>query len=110
MNTSITAAYIFNSNNNFSDANGYDKPYNIVFSADYALAPGLVLAGDVAYFDLDQKLDTGAPVTRAMPPWAASPSRSEPTQANLLVTGGWASCPAALVFWPDTLFASRSKK
>ena len=53
VNTSITAAYIFDSNNDFSDANGYDKPYNIVFSADYALAPGLVLAGDVAYFDID---------------------------------------------------------
>ena len=54
MNTSITAAYILDSNNDFSDANGYDKPYNIVASADIALAPGLVLAGDIAYFDLDQ--------------------------------------------------------
>ena len=53
VNTSITAAYIFDSNNDFSTANGYDKPYNIVASADYALAPGLVLAGDVAYFNLD---------------------------------------------------------
>ena len=53
VNASITAAYIFDSNNDFSDANGYDKPYNIVASADYALAPGLVLAGDVAYFNLD---------------------------------------------------------
>jgi predicted porin len=54
VNTSITGAYIWDSNNDFSDAVGYDKPYNIVFSADYALAPGLVIAGDVAYFDLDQ--------------------------------------------------------
>jgi hypothetical protein len=54
VNTSITAAYIFDSNQDFSNREGYDKPYNIVFSADYALAPGLVLAGDVAYFDLDQ--------------------------------------------------------
>jgi outer membrane protein OmpU len=53
VNTSITAAYIWHSNDDFSEAEGYDKPYNIVFSADYALAPGLVLAGDVAYFDLD---------------------------------------------------------
>ena len=53
VNTSITAAYIFDSNNNFAEVNGYDKPYNVVFSADYALAPGLVLAGDVACFDLD---------------------------------------------------------
>ena len=47
------------SNNDFAEANGYDKPYNIVFSADYALAPGLVLAGDVAYFDLDTNGDFG---------------------------------------------------
>ena len=40
VNTSITAAYIFNSNNDFSDAAGYDKPYNIVFSADYASGAG----------------------------------------------------------------------
>ena len=53
VNTSITGAYIWDSNNDFSTANGYDKPYNIVFSADYALAPGLVLAGDVAYFNID---------------------------------------------------------
>ena len=58
VNTSVTAAYIFDSNNDFSEANGYDKPYNIVFSADYALAPGLVLAGDVAVFDIDQNDDS----------------------------------------------------
>src|SRR3954454_12998281 len=57
VNTSVTAAYIFDSNDDFSERNGYDKPYNIVFSADYALAPGLVLAGDVAYFDLDTNDD-----------------------------------------------------
>jgi hypothetical protein len=31
----------------------YDKPYNLVFSADYTLMPGLVLAGDVGFFDND---------------------------------------------------------
>jgi outer membrane protein OmpU len=37
------------------DSSGYaaDKPYNLVFSADIALAPGLVLAGDVGIFDND---------------------------------------------------------
>ncbi|MEK0081844.1 porin [Benzoatithermus flavus] len=36
------------------DDNGFwagRKPYNLVFSADYALMPGLVLAGDVGFFD-----------------------------------------------------------
>jgi len=53
VNTSITYATIWDSNNDFSDREGYDKPKNLVVSADYALAPGLVLAGDVAFFDLD---------------------------------------------------------
>jgi outer membrane protein OmpU len=53
VNLSVTYAYIFDSNNDFSEAKGYDKPYNLVFSADYALAPGLVLAGDVSTFNLD---------------------------------------------------------
>jgi len=37
------------------DSEGYagDEPYNIVLSADMALMPGLVLAGDVAYFNND---------------------------------------------------------
>ena len=62
VNTSITAAYIWDSNSDFRDREGYDKPYNIVFSADIALAPGLVLAGDVAYFNIDNNggpADTG---------------------------------------------------
>jgi outer membrane protein OmpU len=57
VNTSVTYAYIWDSNNDFSEAKGYDKPYNLVFSADIALAPGLVLAGDVAYFNLDTNGD-----------------------------------------------------
>jgi outer membrane protein OmpU len=37
------------------DSEGFagDEPYNIVASADFALMPGLVLAGDVGYFDND---------------------------------------------------------
>jgi hypothetical protein len=52
-NASITYAWIFDSNNDFSEGQGYDKPRNLVVSADYALAPGLVLAGDAAFFDND---------------------------------------------------------
>ena len=40
-----------------SDAWAGEKPYNLVFSADYALAPGLVLAGDVGIFDNDVRDD-----------------------------------------------------
>lgn len=53
MSTSVTYAWIWNTNDEFSDANGYDKPRNLVFSAGYALAPGLSLQGDVAVFDND---------------------------------------------------------
>jgi hypothetical protein len=63
------------SNDDFSEAEGYDKPYNIVFSADYAPAPGLVLAGDVAYFDLDTNGSYTGDIGDAG--WAALPSRSE---------------------------------
>jgi hypothetical protein len=30
-----------------------DEPYTLVVSADYGIAPGLILQGDVAYFDND---------------------------------------------------------
>jgi outer membrane protein OmpU len=53
VNTSITYAWIWDSNNDFSEANGVDKPRNLVFSADYALAPGLSLQGDLSLFDND---------------------------------------------------------
>ena len=40
---------IFDANSDFEEATGIgDSAYNLVLSADYALAPGLVLAGDVA--------------------------------------------------------------
>ena len=57
VNTSITYGYIWDSNNDFSEANGYDKPRNLVFSAGYALAPGLALQGDVALFDNRHELE-----------------------------------------------------
>ena len=40
---------------------GFDRElpwWGLVFSADYALAPGLVLAGDVSWFDNDATEDT----------------------------------------------------
>ena len=57
VNTSVTYGQIFDSNNDFEEATGFSKPNNLVFSADYALAPGLVLAGDVGVFDNDYSGD-----------------------------------------------------
>jgi predicted porin len=60
VNTSVTYGQIFDTNADFDEATGIgDKAYNLVFSADIALAPGLVLAGDVATFDNDTTVDTG---------------------------------------------------
>ena len=53
VSTSITYGWVWDSNNDFSEANGVDKPRNLVFSAGYDLAPGLALQGDVALFDND---------------------------------------------------------
>ena len=60
VNTSITYGQIFSTNSAFDDATGIgDAAYNVVFSADIALAPGLVLAGDVSSFDNDTTTDFG---------------------------------------------------
>jgi predicted porin len=60
VNTSITYGQIINTNSYFDEATGLgDSGYNLVFSADYAIAPGLVLAGDVSKFDNDSSADTG---------------------------------------------------
>ena len=65
LNTSVTYGQIFDTNSDFDEATGLgDAAYNLVFSADYALAPGLVLAGDVSWFDNDVR-STPAPATRA---------------------------------------------
>jgi hypothetical protein len=54
VNTSLTYGQIFNTNSDFDEATGIgDSAYNAVLSADIALAPGLVLAGDVSKFDND---------------------------------------------------------
>jgi outer membrane protein OmpU len=52
-NVSLTAAYTYSSDDLTSGDNELDKPMIVVLSADYGLAPGLVLAGDVSYFDND---------------------------------------------------------
>jgi outer membrane protein OmpU len=60
VNTSVTYGQIFDANGDFEAATGIgDQAYNLVFSADVALAPGLVLAGDVSQFDNDSTGDTG---------------------------------------------------
>ena len=60
LNTSITYGQMLDTNADFDENTGIgDNAYNLVFSADYALAPGLVLAGDVATFDNDATDDTG---------------------------------------------------
>jgi predicted porin len=62
VNTSITYGQIFSTNSDFDEATGLgDQGYNLVLSADYAIAPGLVLAGDVSKFDNDTAgtVDTG---------------------------------------------------
>lgn len=53
VSTSITYGWVWDSNDDFSEANGVDKPRNLVFSAGYDLAPGLALQGDLALFDND---------------------------------------------------------
>jgi outer membrane protein OmpU len=54
VNLSLTYGQIFNTNADFEASQGFgDSAYNAVLSADVALAPGLVLAGDVAQFDND---------------------------------------------------------
>jgi len=58
VNTSITYGQLFDTSSEFEEVNGIgDSAYNLVFSADVAIAPGLVLAGDVAAFDNDQTGD-----------------------------------------------------
>ena len=52
------------------DSEGYagEEPYNVVLSVDTALVPGLVLAGDVAYFNND--VDAGDRVVDGDHGWA----------------------------------------
>ncbi|MGD9507705.1 MAG: porin [Geminicoccaceae bacterium] len=60
VNVSLTGGKILNTNSDFDEAVGIgDNAYNVVLSADYAIAPGLVLAGDVSKFDNDATADFG---------------------------------------------------
>jgi outer membrane protein OmpU len=47
-NTSVTYGQVID-----STGTPFDKSFNLVFSADYALLPGLLLVGDVGVFDND---------------------------------------------------------
>ena len=47
-NTSVTYGQVI-----ASTGTPYDEPFNLVFSADYALMPGLLLQGDFGVFDND---------------------------------------------------------
>ena len=57
VNLSLTYGQVIDSSDLVVNGNELDEPYNLVLSADVALAPGLVLAGDVSYFDND--VDSG---------------------------------------------------
>ena len=75
VNTSVTYGQIIDTNSDFDEATGIgDSAYNLVFSADVAMAPGLVLAGDVSV--VRQRPDRlgrrPARATRAGPRSAAS--------------------------------------
>jgi outer membrane protein OmpU len=53
VNLSVTYGQVLDSNDLVVNGNELDEPMNLVFSADIGLMPGLVLAGDIGYFDND---------------------------------------------------------
>ncbi len=53
VNLSVTYGQVLDSDDLVVNGNAVDEPMNLVVSADIALMPGLVLAGDVGYFDND---------------------------------------------------------
>jgi predicted porin len=59
MNLSLTYGQVIDSNDLTGGADGQelDEPYNLVLSADIGLMPGVVLAGDVGWFDNDASGD-----------------------------------------------------
>ena len=59
VNTSIGYGRIFSANNAFNELTDIDKGRNLVISADVPLLPGLVLAGDLSFFNNDTTTDTG---------------------------------------------------
>jgi hypothetical protein len=59
VNLSVNYGKVIDSDGLTRNGIAVDNPSNLVFSADYALMPGLVLAGDVGFFDND--VDGDAP-------------------------------------------------
>jgi predicted porin len=60
VNVSVGYGRTFDTNADWDEGQGIgDSAYNLVVSADYALPPGLVLAGDVSQFDNDAVGDAG---------------------------------------------------
>lgn len=57
VNLSVTYGVVTNSDNLVTNGVAVDEPQNLVFSADVGLMPGLVLAGDVGWFDNDASGD-----------------------------------------------------
>ncbi len=55
INLSLNYGQIISSDNLSVNDSEQDEPYTLVASADYGIAPGLILQGDVAYFDNDVK-------------------------------------------------------
>ena len=101
VNTSLTYAYIWDSNNDFETQAGYKKPGNLVLSADYAIAPGLVLAGDLASFDMDQTNAGKAATGEGDKGWAGVASVRLSSNLSLLALRGSGAAglgPAAFVF------------
>ena len=52
-NVSLNYGQIISSDDLSLNDSEVDEPYTLVASADYGIAPGLILQGDVAYFDND---------------------------------------------------------
>jgi outer membrane protein OmpU len=65
VNTSVTYGQVID----ISNATGLDKPSNLVVSADFALMPGVVLAGDVGFFNND--VDNGSDFNTGDDGWQA---------------------------------------
>ncbi|HMU50664.1 MAG TPA: porin, partial [Geminicoccaceae bacterium] len=53
VNLSVTYGKVIDSDNLVTNGVAVGEPQNLVFSADVGLMPGLVLAGDVGWFDND---------------------------------------------------------
>jgi hypothetical protein len=57
VNLSLNYGQIISSDDLIVNDSELGEPYTLVASADYGIAPGLILQGDIAYFDNDVKGD-----------------------------------------------------